>query len=453
MYKQQVPYHDIPAPNEKNKQRLNKVTEVIKEKIKNSEEGMIPFNEFMQLALYDHPESYYASGNNIFGAAGDFITAPTLGHLFAQSLTTFIENAIEGVCDFIEWGPGNGQLAHHLLSFLPEKINSYILIENSAALVAEQQKLLKDHAAFEICRWCSERPEVRHSSPSSRSFAEGSRGSHQRKNSLPQSNDSPVIPRSGPESQGFFRQRDLLDSAAKPRDDERAVRPQIFLLNEVLDALPVQCFQVEQDTVLERTVGLVHDQFVWQTREIGTPAILEKCLSLKNMYQLTPGHYFEYNFSLEEFLKDIFIDFERGVICFIDYGDAESLLLRPERQRGTLMSHYQHLAIDDPFLYPGLQDLTAHVNFSQVAKIAKKYQLDIDYFNTQAAFLLAHDLTSHLAAAMQGATLQQQAQLTNEVNELTHPAAMGETFKVLVLTKNVSLTDHFSDLRDKMYQL
>jgi len=141
-----------------------------------------------------------------------------------------------------------------------------------------------------------------------------------------------------------------------------------------------------------------------------------------------------------------------GGLLLIDYGYPENEYFHPQRHMGTLMCHYRHLGHDNPFFFPGLQDITAHVNFSELKRAAETAGLDLSGYTTQAHFLLAGglvELTQHIDIN----EIKQHAQMANEIKKLTLPEEMGELFKVIYLTKNINSPlsgFSFKDMRDKL---
>jgi SAM-dependent MidA family methyltransferase len=122
----------------------------------------------------------------------------------------------------------------------------------------------------------------------------------------------------------------------------------------------------------------------------------------------------------------------RGVALIIDYGLARREYYHPQRSGGTLRCHFRHRAHEDPLLHPGLQDISAWVDFTRVAEAAADATLAVAGYCTQAAFLLATGIESDLAAG--GATLER-ARLASQARQLLLPGEMGESFKVMALTR------------------
>jgi SAM-dependent MidA family methyltransferase len=133
----------------------------------------------------------------------------------------------------------------------------------------------------------------------------------------------------------------------------------------------------------------------------------------------------------------------RGALLLIDYGLGRREYYHPQRGHGTLRCHFRHRAHDDALLHPGLQDITAWVDFTRVAEAAVEAQLEVGGYCTQAAFLLANGIESELAAsaasaAGPGSAAAEQARLASEARQLLLPGEMGESFKVMALTRGLA---------------
>jgi len=130
----------------------------------------------------------------------------------------------------------------------------------------------------------------------------------------------------------------------------------------------------------------------------------------------------------------------RGAVMMLDYGFPANEYYHPQRNQGTLMCHYQHYAHSDPLTNVGLQDITAHVNFTAIAEAGLDQGLDLYGYCNQAQFLLSCGILAllekespedHLAYMPMAAAVQ----------KLLSPAEMGELFKVIGFTKNVDSQD------------
>ncbi|MEW6253719.1 MAG: SAM-dependent methyltransferase [Planctomycetota bacterium] len=204
----------------------------------------------------------------------------------------------------------------------------------------------------------------------------------------------------------------------------------VILGNEVLDALPVEVVHWTDAGPQARGVVAAGDGFAWQDRAIDDPVLRARAEALDRV----PDYVSEINLAADALVASLAACLDRGLILMIDYGFAAREYYHPQRHMGTLRAHYRHHALDDPFYLPGLCDLTAHVDFSAVAKAGMAAGLTLAGFTSQAGFLLNSGLTELL---MQTPPADAAAYLpqANAVQRLVSPAEMGELFKVIGLTK------------------
>jgi SAM-dependent MidA family methyltransferase len=335
--------------------------------------GWISFARYMELALHAPGLGYYSAGARKFGIAGDFVTAPELGSLFARTLARQAAQILhEGVTSIVELGAGSGRLARDLLAqlatleCLPQR---YVILETSADLRQRQQALLQ-HALPQLAprvAWLDE---------------------------LPLSLDAIVIG------------------------------------NEVLDAMPVHMITVGAEGIEERGVALRGATFEWRTRP-ATGTLREIALGLS----LPRGYTTEINLAARSFMRSLGTSLERGVILLIDYGFPAREYYHPQRSAGTLMCHYRHHAHDDPFCLVGLQDITGHVDFSAIADAARQSGLDQLGYASQAQFLINCGITDVLAATP-AENVTSYLPLAAQAQKLTSPAEMGELYKVIAFGRN-----------------
>lgn len=339
----------------------------------------------MNLALYAPGLGYYAAGARKFGAAGDFVTAPEISSLFGKTLANSIADVLrqtEG--DVLELGPGSGRLATDILLALDEMgvlPQRYRLLEVSADLRERQRKAIDALPAHLASRaeWLDALPE----------------------------NFTGVI-----------------------------------IANEVLDVIPVHLVGWHGGEEFERGVALCEGEFAWQDVPVANTEIAAQLETIRNKYLSSPPveHYLtEIAPAVPGLVTSLSQSLKHGALVLIDYGFRGAEYYHPSRDMGTLMCHYRHNAHPDPFLFPGLQDITAHVDFTVVANAGIGAGLDLAGYTTQANFLLASGLTACLAAVDARDTAKY-LPLTNQVQRLVSPAEMGEFFKVIGFTRgNVSI--------------
>lgn len=210
----------------------------------------------------------------------------------------------------------------------------------------------------------------------------------------------------------------------------------VVLANEVLDAMPVTLFRWSEDTLMERGVGLDESgSLAWQDR-VASAALQDAVQERMPAY---PAYISEINLRAEAWVRSLGACLEQGLVLLIDYGFPQDEYYHPQRAGGTLMCHYRHHAHDDPFFAPGVQDLTAHVDFTAMALAANQGGLDVLGYTSQGNFLMNAGLLAQVSRFDPGDTLPY-AQVSAAVQKLVSPAEMGELFKVLALGKNLEPT-------------
>ncbi len=354
-------------------------------------EGKISFAHFMHLALYTPGLGYYSSGEIKFGKEGDFVTAPELSPLFAQALANQVaclQQSSPKLNQLFEFGAGSGQLALNMmrrLEALDALPERYFILEVSGDLKARQQALLQE--------------------------------------ALPH-----LYPR--------FQWLDRL-----PESPLNA----IVVANEILDAMPVSRFRVGERDIEEAYVVLEDKQLAtcWHP---ASEALKERVLALA---PLAEGYQSEVNLNINPWLQSLYDMLETGVVLLIDYGFPEHEYYHPTRSMGTLMCHYRHQANTAPYENLGLQDITAHVDFTHVAMAAQTVGFDVDGYTDQASFLLANGLLDLIERDDDVKAYEQNQQ----VKTLTMPQEMGELFKVMALSKNNSQLLQGFSLSDKRHSL
>jgi len=359
--------------------------------------GDIPFSEFMNLALYAPALGYYVAGQRRFGIDGDFVTAPELGDVFGRCLARQVAQileAIDGTADVLEFGAGSGKLAATLMIEL-ESIGAlpehYLILETSPDLRQRQLQTLTRLVPQYIGRF---------------SWLD----------------NMPQQPVSG-----------------------------VIIANEVLDAMPVEMFAIDGEGIAQQLlVKTAEDGFQWDCR----PAAGNSADQIEKL-DLPAGYSSELNPAVDGWIGMLAQVMEHGVVLLIDYGFPRHEYYHPQRSGGTLMCHYRHHSHTDPLCLVGIQDITAHVDFTAVAEAAVDSDMDVLGFTTQSNFLLACGLPE-LIAMDEGndQTMQKhRLRLNHEIQLLTSPAEMGELFKVIALGKNYhhQLAGFgFRDLRGKL---
>jgi len=337
--------------------------------------GWISFARYMELALYAPGLGYYAAGATKLGPAGDFTTAPERSGLFGRTIARQVAQVLaETGGDVLEVGAGSGKLACDLLSELA-KLDALPEHYCILELSGELQARQRDRLAAQAPQWLERVQWLER---------------------LPQTFTG------------------------------------VVLGNEVLDAMPVHLVTRQQGTLLERGVSNDDAQFTWQDRPLDTGALLQAATAL----DLPAGYLTEINLAAPAFIASLAECMTRGMILMIDYGFPRAEYYHPQRSQGTLMCHYRHHAHGDPFFWPGLQDITAHVDFSAISNSTPDLQL-LGY-TSQVNFLINCGITD-LLAQTSPEDVARYLPLANQAQFLLSPAEMGELFKVIALGKGVEM--------------
>jgi SAM-dependent MidA family methyltransferase len=347
--------------------------------------GWLSFDDYLRIVLYAPGLGYYSAGSVKFGRGGDFVTAPELSGLFGRCVARQCAQLLQPTGgDVLELGAGTGALAVSMLSTLSELDalpQHYYILEVSAELRARQEQRCASLAQplRARLRWLEALPAT------------------------------PIVG--------------------------------VILANEVADALPFKRFTVTSDAPLEGGVALSPEGALIETERPADARLAAQVAQLAASLAtpLPPGYRSELCPMLQPWIVALGASLSRGALLLIDYGLGRREYYHPQRGHGTLRCHFRHRAHDDALLHPGLQDITAWVDFTRVAEAALDAQLEVGGYCTQAAFLLANGIESELAAsaASPGSTAAEQARLASEARQLLLPGEMGESFKVMALTRGL----------------
>jgi SAM-dependent MidA family methyltransferase len=365
----------LPQPSAEQLAHSAQVAETIRAEIA-AAGGWITFSRYMEMALYAPGLGYYSAGMQKFGAGGDFVTAPEISSLFGRTLARQAAQILRtSAGDMLELGAGTGRLAVQLLTEL-ETLEAlpqrYLILEVSAHLRAVQQETI----ARELSAALAERVQWLEHLPADFSGC--------------------------------------------------------IIANEVLDALPVHVVSSRQDGFYERGIGIEEDSFGWQERKLETGGLHDTVREL----ELPANYVTEVCLALPALVASLAEVLQQGAMLLIDYGFPRREYYHPQRDGGTLMCHYRHLAHDNPLLFPGLQDITAHVDFTVVATAGVKHGLQVLGYTSQAQFLINNGITD-LLSRISPSNAAQYLPLAAEAQKLLSPAEMGELFKVIALGKGL----------------
>lgn len=337
----------------------------------------IPFSRFMELVLYAPQYGYYTGGSHKIGNDGDFITAPTLTPLFARTLARQLQELLPQTSGNIyEFGAGTGQLTADLLNNLSDGINRYYIIEISPELAARQKDLIRTLAPQAA-------QKIVHLS------------------ALPETFDG------------------------------------IIIGNEVLDAMPVEIIRKDEGDSFDHVgICLDNDRFTYSARPLHDLQLS----ALASLYfpKISSPYTSELHPQQYAFIRTLASRLEHGCIIFIDYGFDAAQYYHPQRNQGTLIGHYRHHVIHNPFDFIGLADLTAHVNFTDIAQAGTDAGLDLIGYLPQSHFLLNLGITELLAQTGKtnsAAYIREAA----AVQKLIDQHEMGELFKVIAFGKNINI--------------
>lgn len=345
----------------------------ITDKIKQNN-GFLPFVDYMNWALYAPKYGYYSGRNEKIGRYGDFATAPQLTDLFGKCLSQQIKQILPQTAGNIyEFGAGTGKLAVDIIKTLPENTwQNYYIIELSADLRTRQ----KDYIQQKIPQYAH---KIKHL------------------DRLPETFDGFVFG------------------------------------NEVLDAMPCEVVEKRKDGIYRMGVTNTPQGFDWASKK-ATGFLLEQA-AFRLPESPTP-YRTEINLQAEAFVRTISERLTHGGMLWIDYGFDRKEYYHPQRTMGTLIGHYRHHTVDNPFVLTGQMDLTAHIDFTAMADAATAHGVDFIGYTTQAAFLLSCGITDFLAD-LGDTSSDTYIKTVAAVQKLLNPHEMGELFKCIAFGKNI----------------
>lgn len=371
----------LPTPSAESLLYSQQLTDLVQQKIATTG-GWISFADYMRMVLYTPELGYYAGGlqkiASVESGGGDFVTAPEISPLFSQALANQVAEVLPITGgDVLELGAGTGKMAAEILQVLAKKDSfpERYFILEVSAYLREIQR----ESIFD------------------------------------------VIPKK------YHRRVVWLDALP-------AEMSGVVLANEVLDALPVQLLHKIDGEILERGVTIT-DGFAWQDKSLQANDLV----NLLDAETLPDGYVTEVCPESVGLVNSLAEMLQQGLLLLIDYGFGAAEYYHPQRNQGTLMCHYQHHAHDNPFLYPGLQDITTHVNFTMIAEAATQQGLTLEGYTNQAQFLMNCGLLD-LLNQQSADDVSAYSPLAAGVQKLLSPAEMGELFKVIGFSRGVEDT-------------
>ena len=360
----------------------SRVSQALSERIRgemDANDGAISFARYMELALYAPGLGYYAAGQRKFGPEGDFVTAPEISPLFSRCVGRQVAQVLKrlGGGDVLEVGAGTGALSAVLLQELEAEgcpPSRYLILEPSPDLAERQQSRLSEQTPHGVTlNWIHDLPPA-----------------------------------------GFGG---------------------VVIANEVLDAFPAHRFRVTPEGLEEAFVGTDGDRFCWVFRQPTSPGLATALEALAGNLNtpLAAPYLSEIRLTHGPWVEELGRRMRRGMVLLFDYGYPRHEYYHPQRVQGTLNCYYRHRLHDDPLILTGLQDISAHVDFTAVAEAAGDFQ--VTGFTTQADFLISTGITEmvDMPTTLDAGALD----LARQIRTLTLPGEMGEVVKVMALTRDV----------------
>jgi SAM-dependent MidA family methyltransferase len=368
---------DLPEPSADARAASEALSAIIAAEIA-ARGGWMPFARYMELALYAPGLGYYSGGSRKFGAEGDFLTAPELTPLYGQALARQVAQILAVSSPLVmEAGAGSGRLAADLLLALDAlgcAPEHYRILELSGELRARQQATLNERA--------------------------------------PQ----------------FAGRVEWLDELPERFSG-------CLIGNEVLDAMPTHGLRWNEEAqpeVFERGVSVEQGRLTIAERP-ATAALLATAKAMP----VTAPYRSEISLAARAWVSELARRLERGAMLLIDYGLPRHELYHPQRDGGTLRCHYRHRVHEDPLWFPGLSDITSHVDFTTVAEAGFEAGLDVLGYTSQANFLINCGIGELLGPEVGDGGTATDLRARGAVNVLISPNEMGELFKVIALGRGV----------------
>ena len=387
---------NLPPLNHDEKYISDLALSEIKQKIKSSG-GKITFSEFMHHALYAPLLGYYSGKSKKFGESGDFITAAEetgiLGRIIAKQCSVILNEIPDAA--IIEYGPGSGALAVSVLKQLLQmglKPRAYYMVDVSEDLIERQKNRISTELPeiYDSVIWKSEIPD------------------------------------------GFSG---------------------IVIGNEVIDSMPFERFMISNKRILQFFVGTKEEELVYKLE----PANIEIQKYVKRIESqigksLCEGYISEISFIGRDWINQISLKLNQGMIILLDYGVSRSEYYSDDKNQGWTHCHFKHHKHFEPLIYPGMQDITTWVDFSLISETAKANDMIVDAYLTQAQFIINNGIEDEFLG-FESMDIKKQMELTRQIKLLTLPDKMGSNFKCLVMTKNFLKKGMVNKTGDKSYVL
>ncbi len=372
--------HSINRP-----ETVSELETVIRQKIGAASGAAIRFRDYMELCLY-HPQwGYYMQPREKIGKAGDFYTAPNIGGVLGEALAYYIARqaaSLTGQVRIMEWGAGTGRLAAQILDSIREHFPElylrvhYMVVEKSPWHQQCQRQQLADHWHV-VRQWTPE---------------------------------------------------EAVEAGGAGQAD-------FMLSNELLDAFPVHRLRQRQEALMELYVGWDVSTGAFCERELPcTDEALIGCLRESGI-ELANGQTADISLEAPRWLNERLGELESGELITIDYGDTSAELFGTHRMNGTLLCYKNHLAGENPYIYAGEQDITAHVDFSACIRSGNQAGAAQWQLMTQKEFLLESGVLERLVSHDGRDPFSPAAKRNRAIRQLLLSDGMSELFKVLIQKK------------------
>ena len=385
---------DFEKPDQEALNHSMLVQEHLKNKV-NDHQGWLSFYDFMNFVLYKPTLGYYSTGTHKIGLGGDFTTAPEISKLFGVAIANQLLPAIRKYKkpSILEIGAGSGKLAFDIINHLNNRnveLDYYYILEISGDLKERQKRTLSQlPKGIQVkIRWLDKVPE------------EGIEGA--------------------------------------------------VIANEVIDALPFERFKIIDNDILQIGITFKGSQLMEKERA-ASPVLKEAITNIENDIgrSFDSGSVSEIRIDFEDWFKSINKGLKSGIALFIDYGYARKDYYSSEIDNGNMICHFQNKAHLDPYIYPGLQDISASVDFSLLADSAFNLDYQVELYCHQADFLMSADILESINSETDD---EERIRMNQQIKQLFLPNIMGESFKCMLLSKECNI-EHLEAVKDLRHML
>lgn len=385
---------DFEKPDQEALNHSMLVQEHLKNKV-NDHQGWLSFYDFMNFVLYKPTLGYYSTGTHKIGLGGDFITAPEISKLFGVAIANQLLPAIRKYKkpSILEIGAGSGKLAFDIINHLNNRnveLDYYYILEISGDLKERQKRTLSQlPKGIQVkIRWLDKVPE------------EGIEGA--------------------------------------------------VIANEVIDALPFERFKIIDNDIVQIGITFKGSQLIEKERA-ASPVLREAIKNIEHDIgrSFDSGSVSEIRVDFEDWFKSINKGLKSGIALFIDYGYARKDYYSSEIDNGNMICHFQNKAHLDPYIYPGLQDISASVDFSLLADSAFNLGYQVELYCHQADFLMSADILESINSETDD---EERIRMNQQIKQLFLPNIMGESFKCMLLSKECNI-EHLEAVKDLRYML